>query len=287
MALLILVSLIWAFSFGLIKRFLGGVDSSFVAAVRLGLSLLVFLPLFRWRGLRLRVALALLGIGALQFGLMYLAYIESFRYLRAYEAALFTITTPVFVTLLADALDRTLRRDALFAALLAVAGTAVVAFKSTDLAITLTGLALVQVSNAAFATGQILYRRLMLQDTTLRDRNVFALLYAGAFAVALAGALTHDINVTLAAPQLWTLLYLGVLASGVGFFLWNVGATRVRASTLAVMNNAKIPLGVAVALLCFGEQAHLLSLLASFALMAAAVWLAERRTRPASRAAEG
>jgi len=277
MVQLIIVSLLWAFSFGLIKRFLGGVDSSFVAAVRLGLALLVFLPLLRWRGLRPRLTLALLGIGALQFGLMYLAYIESFRYLRAYEAALFTITTPIFVTLLADALDRTLRWGALLAAVLAVAGTAVVAFKSPDLRVTLTGLALVQGSNAAFATGQVLYRRLMLRDTTLRDRNVFALLYAGAFAVAVAGTMTHEISVMLTAAQLWTLLYLGVLASGVGFFLWNVGATRVPASTLAVMNNAKVPLGVAVALLFFGEQAHLPSLLASFALMGAAVWLAERK----------
>jgi drug/metabolite transporter (DMT)-like permease len=276
MVQLIIVSLIWAFSFGLIKRFLGGVDSSFVSAVRLGLALLVFLPLLRWRGLRPGSALSLLGIGAVQFGLMYLAYIESFRYLRAYEAALFTITTPLFVTLLADALDRTLRWGALLAAVLAVAGTAVVAFKSADLKVTLTGLALVQGSNAAFATGQVLYRRLMLRDTTLRDRNVFALLYAGAFTVAVAGTLTHEISVTLALPQLWTLLYLGVLASGVGFFLWNVGATRVQASTLAVMNNAKVPLGVAVSLLFFGEQAHLPSLLASFALMGAAVWLAGR-----------
>ena len=45
MFLLILVSLIWAFSFGLIKRFLGGVDSTFVTAIRLALALLVFLPL--------------------------------------------------------------------------------------------------------------------------------------------------------------------------------------------------------------------------------------------------
>src|SRR5688572_17081216 len=117
---LIIVSLIWAFSFGLIKRFLGGVDSTFVSAARLGLALLVFLPFLRLRGVALKLALILTAIGAVQFGVMYLAYIESFRYLRAYEAALFTITTPILVTLIADALDRTLRVRALVAALLAV-----------------------------------------------------------------------------------------------------------------------------------------------------------------------
>ncbi|MFM7261548.1 MAG: hypothetical protein ACKO3W_13190, partial [bacterium] len=49
----------------------------------------------------------------------------------------------------------------------------------------------------------------------------------------------------LTTPQWLTLIYLGVGASGVGFFLWNVGATKVAPATLAVMNNAKVPLGVA------------------------------------------
>ena len=274
---LVVVSLVWAFSFGLIKRYLGGVDSSFVTAARLGLALLVFLPFLRLRGVNSRTLAALAGIGAVQFGLMYLAYIESFRYLRAYEAALFTITTPIFVTLLADALDRKLRVRALFAALLAVIGTAFVTVKSTDLEITLRGLALVSLSNAAFAMGQVWYRRLRAQQTTLRDRDVFAVLYGGAFLVALAAMLIQGAPVTPTAAQLWTLLYLGVLASGMGFFLWNVGATRVSAGTLAVMNNLKIPLAVVVALLIFGEQANLVALVASLLVLGAAVGLAGKR----------
>jgi drug/metabolite transporter (DMT)-like permease len=276
MVLLLIVSLIWAFSFGLIKRFLVGVDSTFVSAARLGLALLVFLPILRWRGLSWRVALTLAAIGAVQFGVMYLAYIESFRYLRAYEAALFTITTPIFVTLIADALDRTLRPRALLAALLAVVGTGIVTLQSTDLSVTLTGFSLVQLSNASFALGQVFYRRVRARQPDLRDRDVFALLYAGAFAVALTGMAAKRVSIELTSPQLLTLLYLGVLASGVGFFLWNVGATRVTAGTLAVMNNAKVPLAVAVSLLFFDELAHLPSLIASLALMGVAVWLAER-----------
>ncbi|MEO6246856.1 MAG: EamA family transporter, partial [Opitutaceae bacterium] len=268
---------IWAFSFGLIKRHLVGLDSALVATVRLGLALLVFLPLVRLRGLRPTTAVALLGIGALQFGLMYLTYIESFRHLRAYEAALFTLTTPILVTLLADALDRTLRLRALLAALLAVAGAGFVVFKSTDLNVTLVGLGLVQLSNAAFAGGQVLYRRLMLGDPTLRDREVFGWLYAGGFALAFAIALPRGVSISPSPAQLWVLLYLGVLASGVGFFLWNVGATRVSAGTLAAMNNVKIPLAVAVALLFFGESADLPRLVAAGAVMGAAVWLAEKR----------
>ena len=38
--------------------------------------------------------------------------------------------------------------------------------------------------------------------------------------------IARNVDVTLHGPQLLTLAYLGVIASGLGFFLWNVGATR-------------------------------------------------------------
>lgn len=277
MILLLLASLLWAFSFGLIKRHLVGVDSAFVTAARLGLALLVFAPLLRARGLAPRLGATLVAIGAVQFGLMYLAYIESFRYLRAYEAALFTITTPILVTLLADALDRRFRGRALLAAALAVIGTAFVTVKSADLKVTLAGLVLVTASNAAFAVGQVWYKRLRAHHPAVRDRDIFALLYLGGFAAALIALIPRGISVQLNTAQVSTLAYLGIVASGLGFFLWNKGATQVNAGTLAVMNNAKVPLAVVVSLLVFGEQAPLGWLAASLVVLAAAVWLAEKK----------
>jgi drug/metabolite transporter (DMT)-like permease len=282
MPLLLFVSFLWALSPGLIKGRLVGVDSGFIAAARVGLAFLIFLPFLRLRGVTARTALALAGIGAIQFGLMYLAYNESFRHLQSYEVALFTLTTPIFVTLLADALDGTPRLRALLAALIAVAGAGIVSLKGIAIESTVTGIALVQLSNVAFAVGQVLYRRVRAQQPGLVDYQVFALLYAGAFAVTLPIALartdfsTFGLNPT----QTLTLLYLGVLASGLGFFLWNLGATRVPSGTLAVMNNVKIPLMVACSLLVFGESANLPRLFVGGGLMALAVWLAGDRGSP-------
>src|SRR4051812_45506519 len=151
---LVVVSLIWAFSPGLIKTRLtglGGVDSSFVATARLALALLVFLPFARPRGLARSTILRLLAIGALQFGVMYLCYNEAFRYLNAYEVLLCTITTPLFVTLLNDALDLKWRPAALAAALLAAVGAAVAKRPDAALRLQLLGFTLMQVSNLAFA----------------------------------------------------------------------------------------------------------------------------------------
>ena len=49
MGYLIAVSLLWAFSFGLIKVGLSDLDSTAVATVRLLIATLVFLPFFRPR----------------------------------------------------------------------------------------------------------------------------------------------------------------------------------------------------------------------------------------------
>jgi drug/metabolite transporter (DMT)-like permease len=278
MFLLLLVSLLWAFSFGLVKQ-LTGLDGAFISAARLGLALLVFLPFLRLRGVSARLGGALLAIGAVQFGLMYLAYNESYRFLKSYEVALFTLTTPVLVTLIADALDRTLRPRALIAALLSVAGAACVVVRDDAVRGTLIGIGLVQLSNLAFASGQIAYRRFRAAQPALHDRDVFGLLYAGAFLVTLPVTLvrTDFPALPLTARNVEILLYLGVIASAVGFFLWNRGATQVRAGTLAAMNNAKVPLGVAVSLLVFRESASLPRLFAGGALMILAVWVAESR----------
>jgi len=140
------------------------------------------------------------------------------------------------------------------------------------------GFFLVQISNAAFAAGQIFYRHARTWPETPPDQHGFALLYAGGFIVALAvmvakGAMPSAITF----DQRLTLLYLGVIASGVGFFLWNRGATLVSAGTLAVMNNVKLPLAIACSLLFFGESADLPRLLVSLSLLGVALWVNERK----------
>jgi drug/metabolite transporter (DMT)-like permease len=97
MLLLTLVSFIWAFSFGLIKNTLAGVDANFVAAARLWIAALVFIPFLRLRRVDHSLALRLVLVGTFQFGLMYLAYNLAFTYLKAYEVALYTIFTPRYM----------------------------------------------------------------------------------------------------------------------------------------------------------------------------------------------
>ena len=285
MPFLLIVSPLWAFSFGLTKGLTAGLDGNLVAAIRLGLALLIFLPFLRLRKLPLRTGLQLTGIGAIQFGLMYLAYNASFRYLPAYQVALFSVTTPILVTLFADAFDRTLRPRALLAALVAMVGTAVIVFQPGSAPASLHGFILVQIANLTFALGQVLYRRIRATRGSRPDHETFALLYVGAFALTGAVVLSQGQIQIYPSPAQWRLLaYLGLVASGLGFFLLNLGATRVSAGTLAVMNNAKIPLAVVCSLLFFGESADPFRLVLSLLLLGVAIWLAEKRGAPSPSA---
>ena len=275
MLYLFLVSLLWAFSFGLIKGGLSDLPSSSVAFMRLFIAFAVFAPFLRIRTLRPGDALRLLLTGAVQYGVMYVAYIHAFQTLKAYEVALFTVFTPIYVTLINDWFERRLNLSALGAVALAVAGGVIIKYQQLDSAELWRGFALMQVANLCFAFGQIFYRRTMAAlSHPLADRQVFGLLYLGAaFTAALATIGSDWSSFELTLKQSGILLYLGIIASGLGFFLWNIGARRVIAGALAVFNNLKIPLGILVSVLVFGEKTEWVRLAGGGALMAAALFI--------------
>ena len=278
MPYLILVSLIWGFSFVIIKGSLAALDSNFVSFVRLLLSLALFLPFIRPAGPRPHDQLNLMLIGAVQFGLMYVAYIAAYRDLPAHIIALLTTTTPIFVSIAHGFYAKKFYAHSLFLALLAVAGGVILEFPDQPLEATLRGVVLVQASNAAFAFGQIAYKNWMEVRPGLQDKNVFVYLYGGAVAVAgIFSLVTTDYrHLTIQSHQWLALLYLGIIASGLGFFLFNAGARRVDSPMLAIFNNVKIPLSVAVAILVFREEASVISLAGGTVLMVAALWLQAR-----------
>lgn len=276
---LFLVSLLWAFSFGLIKGGLSGLPSSSVAFLRLLIALATFVPFLRLRRLRPAGAARLLLTGAVQYGLMYLLYIRAFQYLQAYEVALFTVFTPIYVTLINDLFNRRINLSALGAVVLAVVGGVIIKYQQLDSQQLWHGFALMQAANLCFAFGQIFYCRTMAAlPERPSDLQVFGLLYLGAALTAALATVGSDWTAfELTFKQGGILLYLGVVASGLGFFLWNRGARRLSAGSLAVFNNLKIPLGILVSVLVFKEKTEWLRLIIGGALMAAALFANARR----------
>lgn len=263
MVYLFLVSIIWGFSFGLIKTNLTTINPILVSGLRLLIACLVFLPFLKLRKIDKKILLPLLAIGSLQFGLMYIFYNWSFQLLKAFEVALFTIFTPFYVVVINNLIEHKWNHFYLLTSILAVIGTGIIVHTGFNRPGMVNGFMIVQLSNICFAVGQVLYRRVMRANPELKDVDIFAIPYFGGFLIAaiVSAVLVDWSNVVITSTQWWNLLYLGALASGLGFFLWNFGARRTNIGALAIFNNLKIPLAITVSLIFFHEQTDLPSLL--------------------------
>ncbi|MEC4089713.1 DMT family transporter [Pseudoalteromonas rubra] len=258
---LIFVTLLWAFSFSLIGVYLAGsVDLWFAALSRIMLATLVFLPFIRWQQTARTVMFRLMTIGAIQIGAMYGFYYHAFVFLTVPEVLLFTVMTPVYITLLNDLFAKRFNARYLLVALIATLGAVVIRLTTPNPDFWL-GFMVVQGANLCFALGQVLYKRLAEQHA-LVHHQCFGFFFIGALAVSsLSFALFGDLNRLPSTQLQWgILIYLGLIASALGYFIWNKGVTLVSVGALAVMNNVLIPAGILVNILIWNRTADLVSL---------------------------
>ncbi|CAH0221710.1 hypothetical protein SRABI70_02250 [Pseudomonas sp. Bi70] len=276
MPYLLAVTVLWAFSFSLIGEYLAGkVDSDFAVLARVAVAALVFLPFTLWRGLPRRLLAGFWLAGALQFGVTYLCLYRSFQVLTVPEVLLFTVLTPIYVTLLDDALARRFNPWALVAALVAVGGGVVIRFERLE-GEYLIGFLLLQLANLTFAAGQVLCRQLLLRYPTEQPlHRFFGHFFLGAMVLVLPSFLLFGNPDKLpgTALQWGILLWMGLFATALGLFWWVKGSVKVDAGTLAVMNELHVPAGLVVNLLIWNRDADLPRLALGGAIILASLWL--------------
>ena len=289
MRYLIAVTVVWAFSFSLIGQYLAGqVDSDFAVLARVVVAIVVFAPFTRWRGLPTRLLGGFWIAGALQFGVTYLCLYRSFNVLTVPEVLLFTVLTPIYVTLFDDALARCFNPWALLAAAVAVGGGIIIRFKRLE-GDYIIGFLLLQLANATFAAGQVLCRNLLLRYPNEQPlSHFFGHFFFGALLLALpsymifgdASRMPHTI------VQWGVLLWMGLFATALGMFWWVKGSTQVDGGTLAVMNELHVPAGLLVNVLIWNRNADLPSLALGGSVIVASLWINRlgRRFAPVSAA---
>lgn len=284
MWMLWLVTAVWAFSFSLIGVYISpSVDSYIAVFIRMSLALLLFLPLLRLRALPVGKAVALMAIGAVQLGIMYLFLYHAFLYLTVPELLLFTIFTPLYITLIDELL---LNRKHLplrwwLAAALAVVGAGVIRYQGLSDSY-LTGFLLIQAANLCFAAGQVAYKCLPLGGVR-EQTQVFGWFFVGATLASGIGMLLFaDWSRTPDNALQWAiLLWLGLGASGLGYLGWNLGAKWVNTGQLATMNNMLIPAGILVNFVFWNSDVDWLRLSIGAAIIVLSVWLCQRGNAPA------
>lgn len=279
MIYLIIVSIIWGLSFSLIKGSLTSIDTNFVAFFRLFVSLIVFLPFLRFNKIRKHLYFHLLLIGILQYGFMYLAYIYSFQYLQAYEVAILTIFTPIFVVIIFDLWMKEFVLINWLKAFLAVLGAGIIVYSDATQIGFWKGILLIQISNILFALGQVYYKNILKNEKEVNHTTNYAIIFLGATVVtAIFSFFTTDFNSLKISTEQWLILiYLGAIASGLGFFLWNYGVIKVEVGIVAVLNNLKIPLGVFFAIILVNESVNYIQLILGSAIIISALFLQKSR----------
>ncbi len=219
----------------------------------------------------------------MQLGIMYMLSFHAYLYLTVSELLLFTVLTPLYITLIYDVMSqRRLRWGYAFSALLAVIGAGIIRYdRVTDHF--WVGLLLVQLSNISFAIGMVGYKRLM-EIRPMPQHNAFAWFYLGAFLVAaVAWSLLGNAQKLPETTLQWSILvFLGVVASGIGYFMWNYGATQVDAGTLGIMNNMHVPAGLLVNLAIWHQQPHWPSFITGAAVILASLWVHRKWVAPRS-----
>jgi drug/metabolite transporter (DMT)-like permease len=286
MIYLVITTLIWAFSFGLIGNTLKGIDPLQIADTRLLLAFIAFLPFIKLRNTNWHEKRQLILLGALQYGVMYTCYLSAFRFLPSHLVALFSVLTPLYIVIINDLRQRCFTPWYLLATLFSIFGAAVIKISNIDSNEIWLGFGLMQVANIAFAFGQVYYRDWKLERPLISDSSVFGFLYLGAVIFTTIATLLLSqqspipINATL--TQWGVLVYMGFIASGLGFFFWNKGGTQTNVGVLAIFNNAVVPLAMFASLFIFGEfnsgsSEDILRLIIGSLFIVTALWIAKRK----------
>ena len=259
MIYLILVSILWSFSFGIIKYGLAGIDSAFISLMRSLIALLFFASLTLYNFKKFSFDVRLILIGAIQFGLMYVLYIQSYQYLPAYLIATFTITTPIFIGIFSQLYDNmSFSSNGKLSIILVVIGSLMMRFNIVNPLDYWLGFFLIQCANVCFAIGQIMFKRWHSKNTSVNIIYNFSQMFFGAVLITSIFSLINSTNLSmLNTSNLYALLFLGLFSTGFGFLAWNIGATQVSNERLAVMNNAVIPIAIINSFLILGETISL------------------------------
>lgn len=251
---LIIATICFSLSFGLIKTQLASLPSDFVVLSRLFLAFLIFIPFIKKGNLKKQYLAFLIGI--IQFGIMFFCFLKAFKYLQGNEIALLTTTTPIFVGLWATLFGERFRLIYIICILLSILGAGIIVWQNISFDMIVKGIVLMETSNCAFALGQILWKK-CVDDTSpkyMPSAYLGATLFVLPFTIANNSfQIIHSITLN----QVLSILYLALIPTGIGFFLWNKGAIQVSSSVLAIMNNLKIPFAILFSIIIFQEKINI------------------------------
>lgn len=292
MVYLVIASVIWAVVFGVTKYMLPGIDPQLIAFIRCGIAAFIFIPFFFVKGgarISREAKTRAILIGAI-YGVMYTPYIMAYKYLNAYQVGLMTLTASLYACFFHDLYRRKWSLRSYGYALLSMLGSFVILYREGGLNIVLKGAILVEMASLCFAFAQISYKKLKQKNPEVADRSLFS--YVHLSSAVVAGVMCYLLSdyskmASITSKQWFALVYLGIFATGIAFYLWNKGCSRAAITVIVVANNLKVPIIAGMSYFIFHEREHPVQLLCGAAIIGIALFGAEfqslrkRRLQPA------
>ncbi len=202
------------------------------------------------------------------FALNFVFFISAFSYTSLSEAGLITAFTPVFVYFLASKfLKEKITKNGVFALFVVLLGLYVMNFTGID-PTHLFGNFLVLVS-CVFAGVMIVYTKIEDRDHTALDVVFWPMVFAAA--LLLPAAFTFNFSNVAATSYVWILL-LGVVCTGITYFLVSVALKTIEASKYSLLGTVTYPLiSIMFGAVLFGEHMTAGTVFGGMLLMAAAL----------------
>jgi len=256
-----LVTLCWSLSFPLARMLVAELDPLWITTFRFligGASLLILSTFGRPRRVNIKKSWKLvLFLAVFEFFLTYVLYLTSLMYLPAAKVAAMTLSTPVVILILDSALKG--RFPALKIAVpfaLAIVGTIILYNPASHAHAKgqLLGFAAILLSNLTFAIASVVMRR-RAGSSAIRITGV-AQVFAGVMALVTSLA-WKGLPGSLSASLWAILIYLSVIATGVGFWFWNRSVNKLGALYPGLISNLKAPIAAVLSVLILGEVVSL------------------------------
>ncbi|MBU4485041.1 EamA family transporter, partial [bacterium] len=246
-------------SFPLARLLVADLDPLWVTAFRflIGGGVLFAIALFKksYKEIKDYSFKLILFLAVFEFFLVYFLYLTSIKYLPASKVAALTLTTPIMIL----AIDSFFKSKfpalkILLPFIFALFGSLVLYDKNPVDGVTVggqvVGFVCIMLSNLSFAFANVVLRR----------RAHSSAIFVTSAAQMLAGLLSLVTSlVWVGAPKSLTpsrwgiLIYLSVIATGIGFWFWNRSVNKLGALYPGLISNLKAPIAAALSMILIKE----------------------------------